>query len=185
MTAKADIVNGITVLSTHLHWLSDKSLIDLFEFASKTPWQNRLCHSTKADVNYTDVFCSIVAITPISRDTLVLFLAWTKARFQSHLESKMRTKKEISIGTFIDLSLYFKVSQFSAASTINCQVERSLEDCLEKQLFFTVDLEHVSTYALSFEPHLFPISNGKESTEPEKLILCKEEVDKTPHKKYM
>lgn len=125
-------------------------------------------------MNDTDVFRSTAGITPISADTLLLVLKQTKARFYSDLEIQRRAnKKEISIAAFIDLVLYSKVSQFSAASTVHCQVKSSLKDCWEKHLFPAADPEHVPTSAPGFEPDLSSIANRKASAKPEKLFLCK------------
>lgn len=73
MDAEAAVFYEISLLNTPLHLLSDRILIDLFEFESKALWENRLCNSVKASVTNTDVFGSTVGITPISADALLLF----------------------------------------------------------------------------------------------------------------
>lgn len=172
MTAEEGVVDKISLLSTPLHLLLDKGLIDLFEFASKTLWENRHCHSTKASVNYTDVFRSTNDFTHISADTFLIVLTRTKVELSSHLKVQRRAKKGINIGTFKDLSLHSKVSQFSPAPVVHNPVERWLEDCWEKKNFFpAVDREHAFTSAPAFEPLLSFFANGNASAESEKLII--------------
>lgn len=83
--AGADFVDKSTFLGTPLHLLWDKRLMNLFESASKTSWQNRICYSTKASVKVTNVFGLTVEIKPIFADILILVLTRPTVLFHSLL----------------------------------------------------------------------------------------------------
>lgn len=82
----------------------------------KTPWVSRLCHSTKASMNVTNVSRSTDVITLISADTFLLDLTREKARFPLHLKiQKKGNNNGIIIGKFKDRSRHSKrLSSFSS-----------------------------------------------------------------------
>lgn len=98
------ISRKIGLLSKPDHALSDRDLLDLYEFAGETPWRNWLCYSSAQDLHLSDGFHPTVGISPSCTETIPLVLTRETARIRSMQEPERRANRR---GISIDIDIIF------------------------------------------------------------------------------
>lgn len=138
MSLESSVLDEIRILSTPLYLMSDKSIIELYEYASNESWITWLFPFSNFCVDRTNDFSSTVGTNLISADTPPLTLTRTTARFYSHLESEIQTrakKRGKCIRTFMDLGSQTESIAFAKTSYAGPEPEIPLQECWEENFF--------------------------------------------------
>lgn len=93
----------LKLLSAPLLHLSDRDLIDLFEFASENNWQQRSCFKYPNDNEVPETLLT-AGMNPSETEPFLLALTRVVARFNANAEIQRRTnRRKISRETRLEL----------------------------------------------------------------------------------